>query len=88
MGEWPWYIGYTRYKFNFEGRIALSTSIRFGLLSIFAIFVLQNIINKLFSLLKNKNKFNLFFYLIVILFILDIIFAIVFPTNVKLNIIR
>ena len=88
MGEWPWYIGYTRYIFNFEGRIALSTSIRFGLLSLLAIFIIQKILDAFFNFLKSKNLFNLFFYFILIIFILDIAFAIIFPTNIKLNIIR
>ena len=88
VGEWPWYIGYTKYKLNFEGRIALSTSIRFGLLSLLAIFIIQNALDMFFSFLKNKNLFNLFFYIILILFILDIVFAIIYPTNIKLNIIR
>ena len=36
-GSWPW--DYTRYAVNFQGRIALSTSVRFGLCGMIGMYI-------------------------------------------------
>ncbi len=45
-GSWPWQT-YANYKINFQARIALSPSIRFGLGGVFFLYVLQPIFEKL-----------------------------------------
>ena len=45
-GSWPWQT-YLDYKYNFEGRIALSPSIRFGLGGAFFLYILQPLFEKI-----------------------------------------
>lgn len=46
-GGWPW--DYTNYGINFQGRIALSTSIRFGLCGLLGMFVVYPATEKVCS---------------------------------------
>ena len=46
MGSWPWQT-YLDYKYNFQGRIALSPSIRFGLGGAFFLYILQPLFEKI-----------------------------------------
>ena len=39
-GSWPWQT-YEKYKYNFQARIALSTSVRFGLGGVLFMYVIQ-----------------------------------------------
>ncbi len=56
MGSWPWQT-YKDYKINFQGRIALSPSIRFGLGGVAFLYLLQPLFEKISDKLgKNKNK--------------------------------
>ena len=71
MGSWPWQT-YADYKYNFQARIALSPSIRFGLGGIIFLYILQPIFEKITNKLSNK-KLNKLFYIILTLFIVDII---------------
>jgi len=48
LGYWPWQT-YVDYAINFEGRIALSPSIRFGLGGILFLYVFQPMLDKLLS---------------------------------------
>ena len=87
-GTWAWRTGYLKYVVNFEGRVALSTSIRFGLICVLCVFVIHRLFDKFLDYLIVKKIFNKFFYLVLILFIFDFIFAIVIPTNIKLDVYR
>jgi len=53
-GSWPWQT-YEDYAINFQGRIALSPSIRFGLGGVFFLYILQPIFEKVVSILKHRN---------------------------------
>ena len=44
-GEWLW--DYTRFSFNFQGRIALNPSIRFGIGGMVFLYVLQPLFERL-----------------------------------------
>ena len=74
MGSWPWQT-YLDYKINFQGRIALSPSLRFGLGGILFLYILQPLFEKLLSKPKEKT-INIIFYIIAIIFIIDFIFFI------------
>ena len=87
-GTWPWRTGYLKYIVNLNGRIALSTSIRFGLISLLCIFLIHRAYDNFMNMLIKKKLFNLFFYIILVLFLLDFIFAYISPTNVNLDIKR
>lgn len=71
MGYWPWQT-YVDYKYNFQGRIALSPSLRFGLGGVLFLYILQPLFEKLVRKLKKKQLNNVF-YVVFSIFILDII---------------
>ena len=71
MGYWPWQT-YVDYKYNFQGRIALSPSLRFGLGGVLFLYILQPIFEKLVGKLKKKQLNNVF-YTVLCIFVLDII---------------
>ena len=71
MGYWPWQT-YVDYKDNFQGRIALSPSLRFGLGGVLFLYILQPIFEKFVGKLKKKQLNNVF-YVVFSIFILDII---------------
>lgn len=73
IGSWPWQTYATSYPgTNFQGRIALSPSIRFGLGGLLFLYILQPIFEKLLNKL-NIKKLNIIFYTIATLFIIDFI---------------
>lgn len=53
-GSWPWQT-YADYKFNFEGRIALSPSIRFGLGGMFFLYIVQPVFTRLVDKLPHRT---------------------------------
>ena len=71
-GSWPWQT-YADYKINFQARIALSPSIRFGLGGVVFLYVLQ----PLFECLCHKlgDKVKLVSYIIIVLLIIDAIYS-------------
>lgn len=75
LGSWPWQT-YVDYKINFEGRIALSPSIRFGLGGLLFLYVLQPLFERIINKIS-KKWLNILFYGILSLFIIDIIFKII-----------
>lgn len=74
MGSWPWQT-YADYKINFQARIALSPSIRFGIGGVVFLYLLQPIFSKIINKLGDKKKY--IFYIVSILFIIDIIFKVI-----------
>lgn len=75
LGSWPWQT-YADYKYNFQARIALSPSLRFGLGGVLFLYILQPCFVFLLNKLP-KKWLNFLFYGIGILFILDIIHKII-----------
>lgn len=53
MGSWPWQT-YKDYKYNFQARIALSPSLRFGLGGVIFLYLLQPLFEKLCNKLPRK----------------------------------
>ena len=54
-GAWPWQT-YLDYDINFEGRIALSPSIRFGLGGLLFLYVLQPLLQRLVGSLSSRVR--------------------------------
>jgi len=77
MGSWPWQT-YADYKYNFEARIALSPSLRFGLGGVIFLYILQPLFEKLVKKLKIK-KLDIVFKVVLTIFIIDFI---VFVINI------
>lgn len=71
MGSWPWQT-YADYKYNFQARIALSPSLRFGLGGAVFLYVLQPLFEKLVAKLKVK-KLDIVFKVVLTVFIIDFI---------------
>lgn len=74
-GEWLW--DYTRFSFNFEGRIALNPSVRFGIGGMIFLYLLQPLFEKLTSKLPDK-KLNIIFITVAIIFSVDILYTFIF----------
>lgn len=56
IGSWPWQT-YADYKINFQARIALSPSIRFGIGGVIFLYVIQPLLDMLAAKLKDKTVF-------------------------------
>lgn len=54
-GSWPWQT-YVDYAVNFQGRIALSPSVRFGLGGVFFLFLLQPLFERAVGLLSLRSR--------------------------------
>ena len=74
-GSWPWQT-YRDYKYNFQARIALSPSIRFGLGGVFFLYVLQPLFEKLVKKI-GKKRIEVSIVILIIL-IIDVLCSIVF----------
>lgn len=73
MGSWPWQT-YVDYKINFQGRIALSPSLRFGLGGILFLYILQPLFEKIVQKIGMK-KMNILFWIILIIVGADVIYT-------------
>ena len=71
IGSWPWQT-YADYKYNFQARIALSPSIRFGIGGIIFLYLLQPLFEKILSKFSEKN-INLIFSIVFTVFIIDVV---------------
>lgn len=75
LGSWPWQT-YADYKYNFQARIALSPSIRFGIGGVLFLYLLQPLFEKMVGKLS-KKALNIIVFIVGSLFILDIIVKVV-----------
>ena len=71
IGSWPWQT-YINYNINFQGRIALSPSIRFGIGGVIFLYIFQPCFDKLLGKISDKIKNELFF-IVFTLFLTDFI---------------
>ena len=76
MGSWPWQT-YADYAINFQARIALSPSIRFGLGGLLFLYVLQPLFERLVASLKARTLTSVF-YGVAGLFLIDLIVTLIF----------
>lgn len=54
-GSWPWQT-YVDYGINFQGRIALSPSVRFGLGGVFFLYILQPLFERMVGALSDRSR--------------------------------
>ena len=71
---------YHKYPFNFEGRIALEPSIKFGLLGVLMFYLVMPIYNKFINM-KNQKLCNIISWTIISLFLIDLVCRIPFGNN-------
>lgn len=69
-GDWMW--DYTRFAFNFQGRIALNPSIRFGIGGMIFLYVLQPVFVKISEKLK-PGTFNAITGIMGVVFAVDVV---------------
>ena len=74
-GSWPWQT-YANYKINFQARIALSPSLRFGLGGVIFLYVFQPLFEKLCNKL-GKKKVKIIAYICLIILIVDCLYSFV-----------
>jgi len=73
MGSWPWQT-YTDYAINFQGRIALSPSVRFGIGGILFLYIFQPLFDKILS--KPQNKcINVICIIILFVLAVDVVYT-------------
>lgn len=72
VGNWMW--DYTRFQFNFQGRIALNPSLRFGIGGMIFLYVFQPIFEKFTNKISTKT-INTISNLIIILLSADCIYT-------------
>ncbi len=75
IGSWPWQT-YADYKYNFQARIALSPSIRFGIGGVIFLYILQPIFEKFSSKLGDK-KVSFISLILFLVVLIDCIFTFV-----------
>lgn len=75
LGSWPWQT-YSSYKYNFEARIALSPSIRFGIGGVIFLYVLQPLFEKLCNKLGDK-KITIITNVLLVIIVIDCIYTLV-----------
>lgn len=73
MGSWPWQT-YADYKYNFQARIALSPSIRFGIGGAVFLYVLQPIFEKICNKLGEK-RVQVFSIILGVIVLIDCIYT-------------
>lgn len=78
-GSWPWQT-YVDYDYNFQGRIALSPSIRFGIGGVVFLYIIQPIFESLVSKLNEKQLTRISIAIITIL-LLDLIYTLFVKFN-------
>ncbi|MEN8907141.1 MAG: putative ABC transporter permease [Clostridiales bacterium] len=70
-GSWPWQT-YSDYKINFQGRIALSPSIRFGIGGVVFLYLIQPLFERIVNKMNSKIVTRVF-YGVLIIFSIDFI---------------
>ena len=73
-GSWPWQT-YADYKINFQARIALSPSVRFGLGGVLFLYLFQPLFEKMTAALPDKRRKNIAIG-IIILFAVDLAYTV------------
>ena len=72
-GSWPWQT-YADYKYNFQARIALSTSLRFGLGGVLFLYAVQPFFDWLLSK-PSRKVLNIITLTVLVIIVTDIIFT-------------
>lgn len=73
-GSWMW--DYTRFPFNFQGRIALNPSIRFGIGGMIFLYLLQPVFEKLVKKIPER-AFTVLTWILAVLFLIDVVVMII-----------
>lgn len=75
MGHWPWQTYARDYKIQFQGRIALSPSIRFGLGGLLFLYGLQPLFEKLVGRMKPRTRTIVFWVVLAVVLCDTVVFV-------------
>ena len=80
-----WDYRYVNYGPTFEGRIALRSSLQFGILGLIALYVIQPLLKRGAAFLRNKFRFFflIFELLLILVFLADLIYHLINGSNAK-----
>ena len=71
MGDWLW--DYSNYFCNFEGRIALWSSVKFGIGGLIIVYIVEPLINLCIKR-AGKTAINVFSLVLAVIFLIDLSF--------------
>ena len=74
-----WYYG--SYRFNFQGRIALWPSVRFGIIGMIVLYLIQPLLERLLEGPARQKKIDAVFVLLGVLFLADLLARIWLGSN-------
>lgn len=75
IGYWPWQT-YADYKINFQARIALSPSIRFGIGGVVFLYIIQPFFEIIINKLSDRKR-NIIVVVLIAVILIDIIFYVI-----------
>ena len=75
MGHWPWQTYARDYKIQFQGRIALSPSTRFGLGGLLFLYGLQPLFEKLVGRMKPRTRTIVFWVVLAVVLCDTVVFV-------------
>lgn len=78
-GQWLW--DYSMYKINFEGRIALNSSLRFGVIGIAGLYLVQPVLEKISGRFRAKEAYTFATYGLAVVFMTDVIARVFLGSN-------
>lgn len=71
IGEWLW--DYSDYHPNFEGRISLNSSLRFGLMGIVGLYVIYPLLTRLHAKATGKLAYKIIMLIVALAFLSDVV---------------
>lgn len=79
LGQWLW--DYSDYAFNFQGRVALKSSLRFGIGGMLLLYGLQPVLEWLTNKWKHTKTYHIVAYIILGAFMLDVVIHLFIGSN-------
>lgn len=79
LGQWLW--DYSDYAYNFQGRVALKSSLRFGIGGMMLLYGLQPVLEWITNKCKNAKAYSIITYIIFVAFMLDVVIHLVVGSN-------
>lgn len=79
LGQWLW--DYSDYAFHFQGRVALKSSLRFGIGGMVLLYGLQPIMEWITNKFKHMRAYDIATYVIFLAFMLDVVIHLIVGSN-------
>ena len=79
LGQWLW--DYNDYAYNFQGRVAVKSSLRFGIGGMVLLYCLQPILEWITNRCKHAKAYHIITYTIFGVFMLDVVIHLFIGSN-------